>query len=281
MKLFWLFFLLCGLCRVTYAHVPPEREVPLPLWEAGVLAGGGYTPDYPAAGQNHWRGLGAPYIIYRGLIFRADRDGARARLIRTPWYQVEFSAAGSLPARSKDNDARDGMPNLDWLGEIGPRLTIPLWKAWGYTPLKFYLPLRAVFSTDFTHLKHRGYSLTPTLSLRVRDCFQPGWIGVAQVSGNFADRPLNAYFYDVKPEFARVARQAYDARSGYIGSDLIVGMVVPLHHRFRVFFGGQLNTHSGSANADSPLYRKSLTGGAYFGFGWTFYESKKPSIPLD
>jgi len=274
-------------CLIFFAAIPLlARESvgsgeSLPLWEAGFLAGGGYAPDYPAAEQNHWRGIGAPYFVYRGSIFRADRDGARANLFNFHGMKLEFSAAGSFPARSKDNRARVGMPDLDWLAEIGPRLTFPLWKAWGYTPLKLHIPLRAVLSTDFTNLKHQGYTLTPKLSFRAHDMWKPGWIGLATLSANFGDRQLNAYFFDVEPAYIRPDRPAYDARAGYVGSDVFAGAVVPLNHHFRVFVGGQFTFNEGAANSESPLFKKSINTAFFLGMGWTFYESKKPAVPFD
>lgn len=277
-RFLFLFFLSAA---VGGTAEPIKKDFSLPLWEAGLLGGGGYSPDYPAAGQNHWRGLGTPYLIYRGSIFRADRDGARASLVKLPWVKLELSAAGSFPASSKHNRAREGMPDLDWLGEFGPRLMVPLWKAWGYSPLRLYVPLRAVFSTDLSHIKHRGYTLTPKISFHAHDMWRAGWVGLVTVSANFGDRPINAYFYDVQPQFSRPDRPAYDARTGYVGSDLFLGLLIPFHHSFRVFVGGQLNYHDGSANADSPLFKKRLTGGGFLGLGWTFYESKEPAVGFD
>ena len=33
---------------------------------AGVVGGGGWLPDYPAADENHFQGIALPYAIYRG-----------------------------------------------------------------------------------------------------------------------------------------------------------------------------------------------------------------------
>src|SRR5688572_13316365 len=107
--------------------VPPDvGPQDLALWEAGIGGGVGYLPDYPAAGQNHLKGLGFPYFIYRGRILRADREGARARFVHTPLADVEMSFAASFSSDSEDNEARRGMPDLDYLVEAGPRVTLKL-----------------------------------------------------------------------------------------------------------------------------------------------------------
>ena len=88
--------------------------------------------------------LPLPYIVYRGTWLKADRDGARALLVDTPRVKVDVSVAASTPTRSRDNAAREGMPNLPAVGEIGPNLNLTLaasvqnrWK------LDLRLPLRA------------------------------------------------------------------------------------------------------------------------------------------
>ena len=98
-----------------------------PLLEAGVFGGGGWIPDYPAAGQNHLRGLALPYVLYRGEVLRSDDRGVRGRFYRKDDLEFSLSFGGALGARSRDNRAREGMPNLDYLGEVGPALR---WVAW-------------------------------------------------------------------------------------------------------------------------------------------------------
>ena len=53
-----------------------------PLWEAGLGVTALSFPDY--RGSDHQRGylLPLPYLIYRGQVFRADRDGVSPRRSR-------------------------------------------------------------------------------------------------------------------------------------------------------------------------------------------------------
>ncbi len=122
-----------------------------PLWELGVAAGVGSLPDYPAADQNHVRALALPFIRYRGDILRSDEKGlVRGRFIRTPDVEFDISLNGSFPARSDKNTARAGMPDIDWLGEVGPRLEWTVARAAGdIARVTLELPVRTVWSTDF------------------------------------------------------------------------------------------------------------------------------------
>ena len=54
-----------------------------PLWELGIGAAAVRLPDYRGSDQAHSYLLPLPYVVYRGKILRADRDGARALLLET------------------------------------------------------------------------------------------------------------------------------------------------------------------------------------------------------
>ena len=145
----------------------------------------------------------------------------------------------------------------------------------GSTRLKLLCPFRAVFSSNLQNLHYRGYTVPPGLLLESFDFLQHGWRGIALVSATFADRQLNAYFYDVAPEFMTPSRPFYDARAGYLGSDLVLGLMVPLQKNLRFFTGTQFAYRDGAANVDSPLF-KSRTGYSVFaGIAYSFFRSER------
>ena len=148
------------------SHAVPDELTDRALWEVGVVGAASYLPDYPAADQNHGKWIVAPYAIYRGSIMRADRDGARASFIRTRLLEGELSVAASFASDSDDNTAREGMPDLDYLLELGPRLSVTLSRLGGQGLVRFFLPVRAVFSTDFSDFRHQGWTLTPSINIR-------------------------------------------------------------------------------------------------------------------
>lgn len=94
------------------------EEIPKPLWEIG-LAGGIFTiPQYVGSDQRYTLPLGLPYLIYRGEILRADRDGVRGRLFEADGLSLDLSFSFGLPVRNS-NDARRGMPALLFYQVIG------------------------------------------------------------------------------------------------------------------------------------------------------------------
>ncbi|OGR91880.1 MAG: hypothetical protein A2992_08180 [Elusimicrobia bacterium RIFCSPLOWO2_01_FULL_59_12] len=266
---------------IAGAEVPTTQGPELPLWEAGIVGGGGYLPDYPAAGQNHLKGIGAPYLVYRGKIMRADREGARALLLRAREAEVDLGVAASFGSRSKDNRAREGMPDLDYLVELGPRLSLTLSTLGGKGKLRFFFPVRAVFSTDLGDFRHRGYTSTPALHIRRGLGPNPFVFAIAQLTANFGNRQICAYFYDVAPAFVRTDRSLFDARGGYIGSDLFAGVLLPAGKRLRIFTGAQTLVHSGAANEASPLFKNRLNYALATALVWTFYRSPRPAEFLE
>ena len=84
----------------------------LPLWEAGAGFGVLSFPDYRGSDQSRTRPIPVPYLIYRGEIFKADRDGVRGKLFDSERLELNVSAGASFPVSSSDNEARRGMADL-------------------------------------------------------------------------------------------------------------------------------------------------------------------------
>src|ERR1035437_3220730 len=135
-----------------------------PLWELGAGGGGTYVPDYPGSDQAHTWGIPFPYVIYRGEFLHSDRRGAaRIRLVDKASYEFNVSGSGGLPSSSAGNHAREGMPDLEWLGEAGPRFMVDLYRGPNLTLLRVALPLRFAYSWDGRRMRDRGYVFAPEL----------------------------------------------------------------------------------------------------------------------
>jgi MipA family protein len=261
---------LVNLLALGGAHAQEAREQP--LWEAGIAAFGATTPAYPAADDRSSRGLALPYFIYRGEIFRADRDGVGARLLRTENTQLDVGFAASLPADSEDVEIRRGMPDLGTLVEFGPRLNLTLARPAPGSRVKLELPLRAVLELR-GGVRGQGYAFEPELSYETRDI--GAGVGLS-VSGSvvWGDRKLNTYFYGVQPQFATATRPAFDASAGLIATRVGLTATRRITKDANVFGFVRLESYRGSANEDSPLYRKSSGTSAGIGLAWTLGRSE-------
>lgn len=253
--------------------VAQERR---PLLELGIAGGGGYTPDYPAADQNHLRGIVSPWLIYRGRFLRADEQGARARALLGDRIELAVSASGSFPTSSRDNRARADMPNLDWIGEIGPTVIWTIWRDLDpASPRRIVLdtPLRAAFSTDLTSISFRGLTFEPDIAYQQRNILVPGSRLRVSLGTVFATERYMDYFYEVTPEFARPGRRAYNARGGYLGTRVQLSFRVPVTESVSFVVGGRVFNSSGAANRDSPLFRREWNYSLAAGFSWAFFRS--------
>ena len=248
-------------------------EAERPLVELGVLAIGGTFPDYPAADQNHWQGAPLPFLIYRGDILRSDESGLRGLLLRSDRIQLDVSLNGSLPVDSSDNDARDDMPDLDLMGEIGPNLRFILYRAPEVQRLDLDLGLRAAFTTDFSSIDYRGLVLAPELSFKRLGLGLPDSrlrLGIGPV---FATERYMDYFYEVEPRYARPGRPAYDASAGYLGTRLQGSYRISLGQRLSIVAGGRAEGFWGATNDDSPLFRRNVNLAALLGVAYSFFQS--------
>jgi outer membrane protein len=275
--IFLLAFFSAQLFAADAGNVVAQEADPLPLYELGLGGAAAILPDYPGSNQSHTQWLPFPYLVYRGEVLRSDQRGvARARFFKSDVIEVNISASAGLPADSSRNDARQGMPNLDWLGELGPRLGVRLHKFENGAILKSGLALRGVISTDFERVDGRGFLAAGELQLDYPGF--PGRDGNAFVlfTTNATDRRYNQYFYEVKPEFARAGRATYQARAGYFGSDITFGAsfaVIPENVHAIAFV--TLGSYDGAANSKSPLMKVNADVDYVLALIWTIERSKE------
>ena len=259
-----------------HAHAGPAKAPArtAPLWEVGIGGGGIYGADYPAADEKSVRGLGLPYVIYRGDVFRLGDDGlARGLIVDDDIVELDIGIDASFDVDSDGNSARRGMPDLGYLFEVGPRARFDL-GPFGGGRVTLGIPVRAVFSTDLSRIDYRGIVVDPELTYERRGFFGMGLGFSASLAAAFAGERLQDYFYEVDPAYRTAERPAHDASGGYLGTDLSVGLAWPASERLNVFAGGDLSFHGGAANTGSPLFRERLNWAVGLGLTWSLYRSE-------
>jgi hypothetical protein len=141
------------------------QEVRRPLLELGAFGGAGLVPDYPASDRSEFRALALPWLIYRGEIVQSDERGLRSRLYRATDLELTLNVNGALSS-SSSGGAREGMPDLEYLGEVGPSLRWTPWRDEARrTRMTVELPVRAAFGTDLSRIRHRGFVFAPEVAL--------------------------------------------------------------------------------------------------------------------
>lgn len=239
-----------------------------PLWELGMGVGGLRLPHYRGSDQSHDLLLPVPYAIYRGKVFRATREGARAVLLDSDRVDVDVSVSASAPTRSGDNVARAGMPDLAPTVAVGPNINWRLARgtAWDSNwRVDLRLPVLAVFTLQ-RHSQTLGWTANPVLNL---DMLWQGWNVGLQAGPMWATRRYHAYFYDVAPAYATATRAAYNAPSGNAGWRWTAGA----SRRYgKLWVGGFVrgDSVSGAAFEASPLVKQRHAFSVGLAMSWVF-----------
>ena len=244
-----------------------------PLWELGLGVAAVRFPDYRGSDRSSNYLVPLPFVVYRGRFLRADRDGARAILFAGRRVVVDLSLSASVPSKSKNNDARQGMPNLSGTFEIGPNLNVELWQSDDKQfKLDLRLPVREAITLESSP-KTIGMTFSPNLNLDVRR-FAGRWNLGLLAGPLFADRRYHEHFYGVAPEFATATRPAYDAPGGYAGWRATAAFSRRLGN---AWLGGfvRFDDLHGSTYAPSPLVRRETGVTAGFGISWIFATSSQ------
>lgn len=245
-----------------------------PLWEFGAGIGAITFPDYRGADEHRVYPIPLPYAVYRGKLWKTDREGVRGELWDRKLSELSISLSGSIPVDSDDNDARRGMPDLKPTLEIGPSLDVHLWQSSDASiKVDLILPLRVPVTIESSP-QFIGLMFAPKLSVLVRDISSTGWDLSLSAGPLFADEKYHDYFYSVAPRFELPERPAYRAKRGYSGSHVFVSLT----KRFPKYWVGgyvRVDQVQGAVFDDSPLVKRdfSFTGG--IGIAWIIAQSKQ------
>jgi outer membrane protein len=265
-----------GLALAMIVTTPVAGAAELPLWEAGAGAAVIDFPDYRGADERRVLALPFPYFVYRGKLLQADREGLRGQFFRTDRVDLHLSVNGSIPVDSSNNAARRGMPDLDPTLEIGPRLDLKLLREPDRgIEVTLRLPARTVIASDFSHSKNIGWVFQPQVNVDFHDTWLgEGWnVGFA-TGPLYGDRRYHNYFYGVAPAFATPQRPAFNAASGYAGSQ-ILGAISKRYPDFWVGAFTRWDTLSGAVFDTSPLVQQRDSFAAGFAIAWIFGRSQR------
>jgi outer membrane scaffolding protein for murein synthesis (MipA/OmpV family) len=251
----------------------PDAAGTEPLWELGIGVAGFRFDDYRGSDHTNTYLLPLPFFAYRGPILRADRDGARAVLFEGSRFTVDVSLGASVPTKSKNDQARTGMPDLAGTFEIGPNLATEIWQSSERKlKLELRMPVREAITLERSP-RAIGLTFSPNLNLDISGL--PGKGNLGLLAGPlFADRKYHQYFYGVAPEFATASRPAYEAPGGYAGWRATAAFSRRFGNAWLGAFVRYDDLH-GATFAPSPLVRKESTLTAGFGISWIFATSSQ------
>ncbi len=257
-----------------------STDEPPPLWELGVAFAAARLPHYIGSDEYENYLYPLPYVIYRGEFFRADRDGVRGIFYRGEKFETNLSFWGNPPVPD-DNEAREGMPDLDAIGEVGPALRYYIYRHSWKDHLFLQAAWRTAISFDFdggVDADYQGWNGGVSLSYQNKSIFEEHNLSIYLKAGlHFADSIYHNYFYGVPPQFATPTRSAYRADGGYSGLSVSGSLYKDLNPRFSVGAYARWNNVSGAVFDDSPLVRDENNYAVGFLVVWKLAKSSKPA----
>jgi MipA family protein len=261
---------------LALAQVDVQKASELSLYEFGVMSGGGLLPDYPAAGRSHGKYIIVPTAKYRGESFRVGdgSGGLSFRLLRDTKVRMSVSVSGSFPSSSADNPDRIGMPDLDWIGEFGPKIFVNLTEIESRHQIAIQLPVRYVISTDFKSAAFRGMMVAPSITYGVRNFLFEKLSFWSELEFDWVSEGVASYFYHVSPGLALPTRPSYQASGGYLGTSATSGLAYR-PGSFQFFGLVSLDVYSGAPNQSSPLFKNTTSLTFFAGIGFWFSRSEE------
>lgn len=279
----WVCILLALAARPSWAQMDGETAAApspdLPLWEIGLFGGAGRLPHYRGSDEYRTYALPLPFFIYRGKIFRANREGVKSVLWETDRLETGVSLSGNPPVDGGD-EARRNMPGLGAIAEIGPMLKCSLLDPRNPNPLYAMAAVRAAFSVDPHDFDsaHEGYRGELKLVYRNRTWLEKWHTAFGlNASVDFADRDFHRYFYEVEPRHAANDRPAYSPDGGYSGFSLSANATHKLNRNLTLGVYYRWDNLAGTAYEDSPLVKTENNHVVGLALIWNVHRSEKKS----
>ncbi len=267
----------CALLTVACAKHAEAGEETLPLWELGVGAGGFSLPQYMGSDERYTIPFAFPYVIYRGEHWRVDRDGLRNRLFDSEKFSLEVSLSGGLPVKNS-NQARAGMPELHFTGEIGPKINWYISEK-EHDSWVLKLPLRAAVNVQGDYL---GWVTDPKLTYSYHTLTPEGSLHAGfDIGVHYSSQLYHQTYYGVEPLYATADRPAYQAREGLHSVFMKGRLRYSFNNKVALFAGLQFRSLQGGIVHDSPLVKNNLYSTLGVGVIWLFSASDEVVVRGD
>jgi len=194
-------------------------------------------PEYRGSDQRQTYALPIPYVVYRGERLKIDRQKVRGLLFSSDIAELDFSVSGTVPVKSRDNRARQEMPDhrsdtRSWA--FGQRLlyrSLP-----SRMSVELRLPLRAVEATDLRSVPSRRLGCFTRRERGPERCARSGLeTGFAGGSGIWQPGPITTIFTGSRPR-SRPRNSRRPTRRE--AATPVCSSSVPLSKRYRNYWFG-------------------------------------------
>lgn len=254
-----------------------RKSETLPKFEFGFAAAALQVPAYPASAVKSDRQFLAPWFIYRSDSVQVKDGGVKLVAYESDKLIIDLGIGAALNADTSDTPLRDGMPDIDYILELGPRFDVPLTDKTTNgirTRLNWISALRFAVSTDFKRLDYRGPLVNSQLRYRLGGFNDNKLSFSASVFSTWFGDRLSDYIFSVDSEFATDTRPEFDAEAGFLSVGLSASIGYKPTDNLTTFIGVGYTSLAGSKNEDSPLFETDNNANILLGVSWRLYKSK-------
>ena len=170
------------------------------------------------------------------------------------------------------------MPELDWTIEFGPRFLYYLYRNSKVAQIRIGLPLRGSLSTNFIKWRSVGYVIAPTFQIDLYNIFYIEKLDLYFIcTPTYLSKGVAEYFYQIDPQYQTTDRLAYDARAGFLGTEISLALKYNWGNK-NLILGSQFSDFTQSVNSQGYLHRNSINWSMLIAFSWLFFESKERAL---
>lgn len=237
--------------------------------ETGLGATVVHIPHYLGSDEAENYLLPVPYIRYRSENLNIDRNLVQSKLFQSGSWSIEISFSGAVEVDSDKSQAREGMDDLDFIGEMGPALQYHFsGNRLSDNALYLSLPFRGAVSSDFTQAEYRGYSFNPRLFWRRAYRYESMLVRSQLTMGlRSASNHMHDYIYGVEAKYAREDRPRYEGKAGYGGFTIGYSSSILFDDQIAAGFIRYGNI-TGASFEDSPLVKQNNS--FIYGVAWAY-----------
>ena len=195
-------------------------------WALGIGIGTYSVPDYP--GSSHIKQFTAPipYVHYQGPHIKLADGKISSLIFKSNKLLIDMSIDGTPPVKSKNNSARNGMPDLDPVLELGPEFSYYFWKN-NKSKLYLSLPIHYGFALNKNGIQTISWSSNPRLKFNFKRGFWKLKLGVGPV---YASRQHHDFYYSIALNETNTQRHTYQSDGKFGGLRYSLGLQMKRSH---------------------------------------------------
>lgn len=238
-------------------------------YKLGIGLGNVSANDYPGSSESQSITSPIPYLQIKTDWFDLDREGLHTNFFANTNFRLDFSFDFGLPVKSSENTARNGMPDLHPVGQVGPLL---IYQLIDDPDLKWQIqfPVTYAYAFDNLDMEYIGWFANPRVYIEYLVSNKNLPLDISASFGPvFGSENYHQYYYSVDNSYQTVDRAAYNADAGPGGYRFNFSVTRRMNGYWLGLYVRYQNL-SNAVFADSPLVEQQSYWMIAVGASWLF-----------